>query len=162
MPRALLAAISGSGEPVNGILAAELNGRPGAELVFGCSNGQVYAYAPSRGEELWRFESGETVHDRPVAIDWNGDGTLDVVAWDDESVHVIDGRTGEPLDGFPQLHRPDGVAVADLDGDGTLDIVGVERGARRLVAWRTTLRAPVGDAGVNDAPCGDERESGTR
>jgi hypothetical protein len=142
MSGAMKKAVASSGEPVNGILAVELDGRPGLDLVFGCSNGLVYAFAPARGEELWRFESGEKVIDRPLALDWSGDGRSDVLAWDHGFVHLLDGRTGEPLAGLPDVRDPDEVLLADLNGDGILDIVCVERGARRVAAWTTGVPVP--------------------
>jgi outer membrane protein assembly factor BamB len=136
LPDGLSQAVEGSGEPVNGITAAELDGRPGKELVFGCSNRIVYAYAPSRGDLLWTFETGGKVQDPPIALDWNADGCMDVIVWDDESVHLLDGRTGRLLPGFPVLRRPDSVSSCDLDGDGSPEIVCVERGAARVAVWR--------------------------
>lgn len=144
LPRFVRALLVDTGEPVNGLLAVDLDDLPGRELVFGCSDGLVYAVSPRSDRVLWSFDAEGQVFDRPVPVDANGDGTADVLAWDDEAVYLIDGRNGGSLSGLPGGMRPSAAVIADLDRDGTVELIELRRdGKARAFATRVPCaRAP--------------------
>lgn len=111
-------ALARTGEPIGEMLAVDLDGIGGAELVFGCSDGFVYAVSPRNGGTLWRFRPERDVYDRPVidperdacdgpGIDLDRD-TRDppvidparcrrLVLWDERCLYVLDAQTGTEL-----------------------------------------------------------------
>ncbi len=135
LPRFMRDIVAGCGEPVNDLTPAELNGRPGLELVFGCSDGFLRAYSPSDGVELWRVDCGGQVYDAPLAVDWNDNGRSDALAWHYERAMLVDGDSGRLMDGLPPIANPSVLMLADLDGDGVDELVAVEHGARVVEAW---------------------------
>ena len=144
LPRFLQALLVDTGEPVNEILSVDLDDLPGRELVFGCSDGTVYAVSPVSGGVLWSFDAEGQVFDRPVPVDANGDGTTDILAWDDEAAYLIDGRNGDSLAGLPDGTEPSAAVVADLDRDGTIELIELRRDGR-VRAFTTSVpcgRAP--------------------
>jgi VCBS repeat protein len=119
----------------------DLDGDGLPDIVIGCGSntdlakaGGVFAFRRD-GTLLWQFSPRDTdgngqpdhVWSTPAIGDINGDGHNDVVfgSWD-FYVYALDGRTGQPLSGWPVFVR-DSVwsspALADLDGNGTLEIV---------------------------------------
>ena len=108
----------------------------------------------------WTKPLGPTHLSSPVIADVNGDGHLDVVTADlSGMLHVLDGRTGRDLPGWPQpvqvipgqtVAVESSPTVADLDnnghkeiivGAGTIDIPGQQGGvvafnANGTVRWR--------------------------
>src|SRR2546422_4664068 len=89
----------------------------------------VGGWDPSTGQSLSRFSQpiqGLAFISAPALADVSGDGVPDVIlATDSAALHAWDGRTGQPVAGFPKwtggfsLFTP---AVADLDCDGQLDV----------------------------------------
>src|SRR5205823_1206956 len=81
----------------------------------------------------WSKPIGPTHLSSPVIADVNGDGHLDVVTADLSGVlHVVDGRNGHELPGWPQLVQPragstaaveSSPTVADLDRNGHKQII---------------------------------------
>jgi len=89
----------------------------------------VGVWDPSTGQSLSQFSQpiqGLAFFSAPALADVSGDGVPDVIlATDSAALHAWDGRTGQPVAGFPKwtggfsLFTP---AVADLDCDGRLDV----------------------------------------
>jgi len=144
LPRFLKAILTEAGEPINGLLALELDGVSGGEVVFGCSDGFVYAYSPRTDRILWSHDSLGQVFRAPVPVDANDDGVPDVLAWDEEGVYLIDGRTGDPLEGFPPGASLSNAVLADLDRDGTVELIELRRdgSAHAFATGMTCARAP--------------------
>jgi len=127
-------ALASTGEPIGEILPVELDGKAGAELVFGCSDGYVYAVSPRTGAKLWRFHPGRDVYDRPVA-DPRDAGRL--VLWDEERVYVLDAATGVEL---ATLSLPSIATAAVLGwGDGDVTVATADGPAGNLEVWRIAV-----------------------
>ena len=151
LPRFLKTLMAESGEPVNDLLAAELDGHSGEELVFGCSDGFIYAASVRSGGPLWRFDSEGQVYDGPIPLDVSGDGVVDVIAWDSERAYLLDGLDGAALRGLPDGSAPSELHAADLTGDGACELVVVGRDPATVAVWTagvTPGRAP----GVRGCP----------
>ncbi len=137
-------ALASTGEPIGELLAVELDDVGGAELVFGCSDGFVYAVSPRNGERLWRFQPGSDVYDRPV-VERGGAGRL--VLWDEECLYVLDAATGAELTTLP---RPSIAAAAVLGwSDGDVTVATADGIARNLEVWR--INVPRTARQANDA-----------
>ena len=97
-------------------VTAELDGRPGQEVVTG-----ITAYEAS-GEVLWRAD--ESLPDGfPAVADFDGNGAPEVVVSAAGTLRVHDGATGELVWGPVALHGRGGPpTVADLNGDGRPDV----------------------------------------
>ena len=124
----------------------------------------------------WTKALGPTHLSSPVIADVNGDGYLDVVTADlSGMLHVLDGRTGRDLPGWPQpvqvvpgqtVAVESSPTVADLDnngrkeiivGAGTIDISGQQGGvvafnANGSVRWRIRTGTVAGESGVVGTP----------
>ena len=135
LPGHLRKLLAESGEPVNEMLPVELDGAPGEDLVFGCSDGVIYGASPRSGETLWRFDSDGKVYDAPLWLDSTQDGAGGVVAWDMERVYLLDGGSGAPLSGLPEITGPAELHLADVNGDGSLELVVVARNPARVEVW---------------------------
>jgi outer membrane protein assembly factor BamB len=144
LPRFLRAILLETGEPVNDLLAVELDGVSGRELVFGCSDGFVYSVSPRSDRVLWSFDSEGQVHDRPIGVDANGDGAFDVLAWDEDAAYLIDGRTGAALTGLVTGAEISAAVLADLGSDGGLELIelGRDGAVRAYVTGLPCARAP--------------------
>lgn len=127
LPRFLREIVLESGEPINGLLAVELDRVPGREIVFGCSDGFVYAYSPRSDRVLWSHDSHGQVFRRPVPVDQNADGVPDILAWDEEGVYLVNGRSGEGLSGLPPGQSLSDAVLADLDDDGIVELIELRR-----------------------------------
>jgi outer membrane protein assembly factor BamB len=145
LPRFLKTLLLDTGEPVNELLAVELDGVSGREIVFGCSDGVVYAVSPRSGRVLWSFDAEGQVFDRPVAVDVSGDGVPDAVVWNEEGTYLIDGVTGRGLSGFPQGRDLSQAVLADLDGGGTVELIELRRdgSVRSFTTEIPCARAPL-------------------
>jgi len=128
----------------------DVNGDNDIEIVFGTGNywsqqpggatdcSKVFALRRN-GTQIWSKDIGAQVMASPTLADFNGDGVLDVAVggWrrpcnppsntNDGRVWILDGRTGEPLPGYP---RSSGgqliigqIVSADINGDGAQDAV---------------------------------------
>ena len=124
----------------------------------------------------WTKPLGPTHLSSPVIADVNGDSHLDVVTADlSGMLHVLDGRTGRDLPGWPQpvqvipgqtVAVESSPTVADLDnnghkeiivGAGTIDIPGQQGGvvafnANGTVRWRIKTMTEAGESGVVGTP----------
>ncbi len=138
----------------------------------------VGVWDPSTGQSLSQFSQpiqGLAFISAPALADVSGDGVPDVIlATDSAALHAWDGRTGQPVAGFPKwtggfsLFTP---AVADLDCDGRLEVVvmtregylhvfrtnGLASAARQAWHWHQDNRntghwGP--DAGPGEGRCG--------
>ncbi|MCD4690211.1 hypothetical protein K8S17_02005 [bacterium] len=102
LPRFLRETLARTGEPIGEILPVELDGVPGAELVFGCSDGVVYAVSPRKQTTLWTFTPERDVYDRPVAMPVSvaaaeAAACRPLVLWDERCVYVLGARDGVEL-----------------------------------------------------------------
>jgi hypothetical protein len=124
----------------------------------------------------WSKSIGPTHLSSPVIADVNGDRHLDVVTADLSGVvHVLDGRNGHDLPGWPQLAQPragstaaveSSPTVADLDrnghkqiivGAGSLDVSGQQGGvvafnANGSVRFRLQTMTVAGQNAVQGTP----------
>jgi ribosomal protein L24E len=134
------------------------------------------AAAPSFGHAAWSKQIGPTHLSSPVIADVNGDGHPDVVTADLSGVvHVVDGRNGHELPGWPQRVQPragstaaveSSPTVADLDhngrhqiivGAGSVDVPGQQGGvvafnANGSVRFRVQTMTLAGQNGVQGTP----------
>lgn len=141
IPRRIREMLAKSGEPLFGLTPVDLDGRPGDELVFGCSDGFLYAVAPAGGEVLWRFDTRHTVYEACVSLELTGDGRADILAWDAGALYMLDGRRGTSLPGSPLPFGAARVHSDDLDGDGFLEIIAAGIGGRGVGVWPTRIAA---------------------
>ena len=138
----------------------------------------VGVWDPLTGQSLSQFSQpiqGLAFISAPALADVSGDGVADVIlATDSAALHAWDGRTGQPVAGFPKwtggfsLFTP---AVADLDCDGRLEVAvmtregylhvfrtnGLASAARQAWHWHQDNRntghwGP--DAGAGEGRCG--------
>ncbi len=128
------------------------------------------------GGAAWITPIGPTHLSSPVIADVNGDGHPDVVTSDlSGMLHVLDGRTGRDLPGWPQpiqiipgqtVASESSPTVADLDNNGRMEIIvgagslnapgqqgGVEAfNANGSVLWRIRTQTVAGESGVVGTP----------
>jgi len=110
------------------IASGDLNGDGDKEIVFGTTDGILYALNKT-GAPHMTHDQGKEIIDVPVLSDLDQDGDLEIifVAVDDTSsvLYVIQDN-GEDLTGFPieiSEKMIVGPAVADLENDMVLDII---------------------------------------
>jgi outer membrane protein assembly factor BamB len=147
LPRFVREALEKTGEPLFGLTPVELDGAPGSELVFGCSDGHLYAAAPPRGEVLWSHEVQENVYERSLRVDAGNGGPAMLLAWDATDVHLVSGSDGSAIAGFAVGCGASHVLASDFDADGFLDLLVVEAGTGRLrlmtsQMWAAPDRSP--------------------
>jgi hypothetical protein len=135
------------------LTAADLNGDGRLEVVFGSSDGGVYAIQWN-GSLLWRYPALDVIDYLTSVADVDGDGALEVVFATSGAVDFqlyalsADGQTIEWSTGaIPTKAVDSAAAIADLDGDGIMEIfmgstdrilyaINGSTGAER---WRVTL-----------------------
>ncbi len=139
MPRFLRDVIAGTGEPILEILVWDVDGRQGSELVFGSSDGRVYAVTLRTDETLWRFDSESEVYDRCIPLP--SSGPLLLLAWDVKATYILRASDGALVGRLPLPRGAAGVAAGDINGDGILDIVAIGYPDQTLHAWSTGLPA---------------------
>jgi hypothetical protein len=138
---------------------AELDGKPGKEILVPAYDGKLYAYA-SGGSVLWTYtfnteSSPYTGAGEALIVDLNGDGSPEVLF-----TTFTSGAPGQPetpahlvlLDaGGNELHKLEifgrgsmsAPSVADLDGDGQLELV---------ISLKDTLGSGKGGVQIWDLP----------
>lgn len=159
IPRFIRDALRETGEPVNCLTPAELDGGPGSELVLGCSDGFLYAYDPGSGEAMWRFETRENVYDPCLlvgdmgeasrgadgeapagaeadpSVDAQGGATFDLLLWDVEGVYLLDGKTGLARAGFDGVAGAAALMACDLVGTSEPELVRISPVGGTVSAW---------------------------
>lgn len=149
---------AGFSSPVIG----DLNGdrRPdvvvGTDLGFEGGRAKILA-VDAAGDFLegWPVDSPERVNAAPALADLNGDGHPEVVAatvGGDGSLLVLDGRSGQPLPGWPvavsDLSFNSSPIIVDVDGDGAPNIVA----AGSEAGFTPRVKIVAYDIGGNPAP----------
>ncbi|MBI88518.1 MAG: hypothetical protein CMG60_00400 [Candidatus Marinimicrobia bacterium] len=110
------------------ISAGDLDGDGDKELVFGTSNGIVYALTKT-GTLHMSYEQEDSIVDVPVLSDFNQDGDMEIIfisSNDSSSSLYVINDFGENVSGFPIDFSEKIIAapaVADLDNNMLLDIV---------------------------------------
>lgn len=140
VPRFLRDIVARTGEPISEILVCGIDARPGGDLVFGSSDGTVYAVTPLTGETLWRFDAESEVYDRCIPL--LAAAPPLIVAWDVKATYLLRASDGALVDRLPLAGGAAAVAAGDVNGDGILDIVAVGHPGHTVYAWSTGL--PVG------------------
>jgi len=114
---------------ISALATGDLDGDGAAEIIAGCEDGTVAAFAPD-GTERWRGSLGAKVNDIAVA-DLDGDGAPEVLCGvEDSHLHVLGADGAELWARYFEAHRAEGgtdghvrvVHVADFDADGTPEI----------------------------------------
>jgi len=131
LPAFLRRALESTGEPLGEAAVLELDRRAGCELVFGCSDGWLYAVSPRDGRTLWRRETPGDVYDAPALLADSGDGPC-VLAWTSQGLVACEVATGEPRRMLDAAGGAAAVLVGDTTGNGRPEIVLVGRRGRRL------------------------------
>jgi pSer/pThr/pTyr-binding forkhead associated (FHA) protein len=127
----------------------DLDGDGNDDVVVGSVSGPLAALNGITGALLWK-QAGElgqwtAVVAQPAIYDFDKDGRPDVAFADDRGgVHIVSGRSGNPLadapgDGRMILATP---LVGDVDGDGDVDVV-VQDTAGTLRVLGTNSSTPV-------------------
>ncbi len=138
-PRFIRNAIARTGEPIGEMVPIEVDGSTGSELVFGCSDGLLYAAAPKWEKRVWELDTGGDVYDAPVLVELadagsGGDIVPYLVAWHERRVGVLALGTGEEIVALPDGVGASDVLVYDVNDDGRDDLIIVSASAQSVMA----------------------------
>lgn len=112
--------------PTKQVAAANIDGKPGNEVVACGVDGKVHAFNGADGSELWVTTAAMRCF-MPSIADLEGDGSVEVVV----EGGILDGATGALKHAFDSvLDGP--FVISDIDGDNSLDIVTFARGYSAL------------------------------
>lgn len=119
-----------------GVAVGDVTGDGAPEVVVATERGldgpATVTVLDARGHLLpgWPFPLGETCNAAAALGDLTGDGIAEIVAvtiGGDAVLYALDGRTAEPIPGWPLKLRERTVnaspLLADLDGDGRIDVL---------------------------------------
>ncbi|MBN2565383.1 MAG: VCBS repeat-containing protein [Candidatus Eisenbacteria bacterium] len=146
IPAFIRKVLQATGEPVNCLTAAEFDGRPGDELVLGCSDGFLYAWRPGLERPLWRLDTVGDVYDPCVLVPAEGESAARLIAWDVDGAYLVDGRDGSAVPLFPDGGGASRLLVGDPDGDGMLEVVRIGTRGGRVAMFSTDLEARAGES----------------
>ncbi len=140
LPRFIRDAIAGTGEPIGEMAPVDVDGSAGCELVFGCSDGMLYAAAPKWERRVWEVDLGGDVYDAPVpvALGNAGSGRAAVsclVAWHERGAQVLRRETGEEIVALPDGIGVSDVLVCDVNGDGGDDLIVISARTQSIKAF---------------------------
>lgn len=128
-----------TGEPVNSLTPVDVGGNPGEELVLGCSDGFLYAWALDDEEPLWRLDTRGDVYEPCVVVRSAGTAGPSLLAWDTEGAYLVDARDGSAVPLFVDGGGASTVLARDLDGDGHLEVVRIGPDRARVAVLTTDL-----------------------
>jgi hypothetical protein len=146
LPRFIRNMIAGTGEPIGEMASVDVDGSSGSELVFGCSDGLLYAVAPKWEKRVWELDLGGDVYDAPVPVELahvglDGGVVPCLVAWHERRVAVLARGTGEEIVALPDDVGASCVLVCDVNGDGKDDLIVVSASTQnvRALEFRTVV-----------------------
>jgi len=114
------------------------NGDGNIDLISGESNGKINLFLGDAGDASREFHKVEAApidvgtNSSVQAVDWDGNGTLDLIIDDDSHIHVYlqDGSGNLVNQGYLQADNRDiefeedvDISIVDWDGDGDLDLL---------------------------------------
>jgi outer membrane protein assembly factor BamB len=159
IPRFIRNALRETGEPVNCLTPAELDGGPGNELVVGCSDGFLYAYDAGSGKVMWRFDTLGEVYDPCLRVvsgsradDDANVATDDLLAWDEESTYLLDGETGRQRSGLSGVGGAGGVLGCNVTGTPDAELIRIAPVGGSVTAWTLVVDGEADGAAGVDAP----------
>ncbi len=128
LPRFIRDVIARTGEPIGEMAPVDMDGSTGCELVFGCSDGLLYAAAPKWERRVWELDLKGDVYDAPVPLVLKhagpeGADVLCLVAWHERGVGVLARETGEKIIALPDGIGASDVLVCDVNSDGRDDLI---------------------------------------
>jgi len=140
LPRFIRNAIARTGEPIGEMVSVDVDGSTGSELIFGCSDGLLYAATPKWKKRVWELDIGGDVYDAPVLVELAAAG-LDggvvpcIVAWHERRVGVLARGTGEEIVALSDGVGASDVLVCDVNGDDQDDLIIISASTQSVGAW---------------------------
>ena len=143
-------------EITTSISSGDLDGDGDKEIIFGGSNGLVYALTKT-GTEHMTYEQEDPIVDVPVLSDLDQDGDMEIIfitSNDSSSVLYAIHDTGDNVTGFPVIFSESIVAcpsIADLNNNMVLDIVIVTMNGNVYVVEATGMYSTFMPLSIDDS-----------